>query len=124
VLLYNAHTPVFLQGDPLQYSVYREEAIDAFSAVLEHSLDSRKVQQQCARALLLLAGRFSSSGEPIAEAWLLKRAGVDGSLSESFRRTEIFKNKGARAVCSHPIETTMLDIFFVSGSGRITSVFS
>ncbi|KAK1615254.1 hypothetical protein QYE76_020771 [Lolium multiflorum] len=86
-----------LLGDPLQYSVYREEAIDAIIAVLEHSLHSRKVQQQCARALLLLAGRFSSSGEPIAEAWLLKRAGVDGSLSESFRRTEIFKNKGARA---------------------------
>ncbi|CAM0946636.1 unnamed protein product [Alopecurus aequalis] len=86
-----------LLGDPTQYSVYREEAIDAIVAVLEHCLHSRKVQQQCARALLLLAGRFSSSGEPISEAWLLKRAGVDGSLSESFRRTEIFKNKGARA---------------------------
>ncbi|KAG2656262.1 hypothetical protein PVAP13_1KG070900 [Panicum virgatum] len=86
-----------LLGDPLQYSVYREEAIDAMIAALEHSSQSRKVQEQCARALLILAGRFSSSGEPIAEAWLLKRAGLDDSLSESFRRTEIFKDKSVRA---------------------------
>lgn len=70
-------------------------------AALEHGSHSRKLQEQCARALLLLAGRFSSSGEPIAEAWLLKRAGLDDSLSESFRRTEIFKDKSARVVRSH-----------------------
>ncbi|KAL6629905.1 hypothetical protein ACP70R_029670 [Stipagrostis hirtigluma subsp. patula] len=86
-----------LLGDSLQYSVYREEAIDAMIAALEHSSQSRKVQEQCARALLILAGRFSSSGEPIAEAWLLKRAGLDDSLSESFRRTDIFKDKSSRA---------------------------
>uniref|UniRef100_A0A0D3F176 Uncharacterized protein n=1 Tax=Oryza barthii TaxID=65489 RepID=A0A0D3F176_9ORYZ len=85
-----------LLGDSSQYSVYREEAIDAMVAALEHGSHSRKLQEQCARALLLLAGRFSSSGEPIAEAWLLKRAGLDDSLSESFRRTEIFKDKSAR----------------------------
>nr|CAB3448962.1 unnamed protein product [Digitaria exilis] len=86
-----------LLGDPLQYSIYREEAIEAIIAALEHSSQSRKIQEQCARALLILAGRFSSSGEPIAEAWLLKRAGLDDSLSESFRRTEIFKDKSVRA---------------------------
>lgn len=110
LLLYNPLITIFLQGDPLQYSVYREEAIDAIMAALEHSSQSVKVQEQCARALLLLAGRFSSSGEPIAEAWLLKRAGVDGSLSESFRRTEIFKNKGARAVCCHPFKTMLYNL--------------
>ncbi|CAD6251757.1 unnamed protein product [Miscanthus lutarioriparius] len=86
-----------LLGDPLQYSVYREEAIEAIIAALEHSSQSRKVQEQCARALLILAGRFSSSGEPVAEAWLLKTAGLDDSLSESFRRSEIFKDKSVRA---------------------------
>ncbi|KAF0919424.1 hypothetical protein E2562_029456 [Oryza meyeriana var. granulata] len=85
-----------LLGDLSQYSVYREEAIDAMVAALEHCPHSRKLQEQCARALLLLAGRFSFSGEPITEAWLLKRAGLDDSLSESFRRTEIFKDKSAR----------------------------
>jgi hypothetical protein len=91
---------LFLQGDPSQYSVYREEAIEAIVAALEHSSQSRKVQEQCARALLILAGRFSSSGEPVAEAWLLKRAGLDDSLSESFRRSEVFKDKSVRAVCT------------------------
>jgi hypothetical protein len=89
-----------VQGDPLQYSVYREEAIEAMITALEHRSQSRKVQEQCARALLILAGRFSSSGEPIAEAWLLKRAGLDDSLSESIARTEIFEDKSARAVYS------------------------
>jgi hypothetical protein len=98
--LYDPHTAVFVQGDPLQHSVYREEAIEVMIAALEHRSQSRKVQEQCARALLILAGRFSSSGEPIAEAWLLKRAGLDDSLSESFRRTEIFEDKTARAVIS------------------------
>jgi len=99
---------VFLQGDPLQYSVYREEAIEAIIAALEHSSQSRKVQEQCARALLILAGRFSSSGEPVAEAWLLKRAGLDDSLSESFRRSEIFKDKSVRAVRSNERKKTMI----------------
>lgn len=85
----------------MQYSIYREEAIDAILSALENSSQSRKVQEQCAHALLVLAGRFSSSGEPIAEAWLLKRAGLDDSLSESFRRTEIFRDKSVRAVRSN-----------------------
>uniref|UniRef100_A0ACD5YNU0 Uncharacterized protein n=1 Tax=Avena sativa TaxID=4498 RepID=A0ACD5YNU0_AVESA len=116
-----------LLGDPLQYSVYREEAIDAIAAALEHSSHSRKVQEQCARALLLLAGRFSSSGEPIAEAWLLKRAGVDGSLSESFRRTEIFKNKGARAEEEKVVEERLKKLALVllnTGSKRFLVALS
>ena len=78
--MYDPHTAVFVWGDPLQYSVYREEAIEAVVAALEHRSQSRKVQERCARALLILAAQFSSSGEPIAEAWLLKRAGLDDSL--------------------------------------------
>lgn len=116
-----------LLGDPLQYSVYRAEAIDAIMAALEHSSQSVKVQEQCARALLLLAGRFSSSGEPIAEAWLLKRAGVDGSLSESFRRTEIFKNKGARAEEEKVVEERLKKLALVlvkTGNKRFLAALS
>ncbi|RLN08663.1 hypothetical protein C2845_PM11G15430 [Panicum miliaceum] len=109
-----------LLGDPLQYSVYREEAIDAMIAVLEHSSQSRKVQEQCARALLILAGRFSSSGEPIAEAWLLKRAGLDDSLSESFRRTEIFKDKSVRAEKEKVVEERLkkLALMLLNSGGK------
>ncbi|CAO2037301.1 unnamed protein product [Urochloa humidicola] len=109
-----------LLGDPLQYSVYREEAIDAMIAALEHSSQSRKVQEQCARALLILAGRFSSSGEPVAEAWLLKRAGLDDSLSESFRRTEIFKDKSVRAEEEKVVEERLkkLALMLLNSGGK------
>ncbi|GJM90303.1 hypothetical protein PR202_ga06570 [Eleusine coracana subsp. coracana] len=116
-----------LLGDPLQYSVYREEAIEAMIAALEHRSQSRKVQEQCARALLILAGRFSSSGEPIAEAWLLKRAGLDDSLSESFRRTEIFKDKSVRAEEEKVVEERLKKLALMllnSGSKRFLMVLS
>ncbi|XP_073004624.1 putative E3 ubiquitin-protein ligase LIN-1 [Typha latifolia] len=85
-----------LLGDPLQYSVYREEGLDALIAALEHNLHNKKVQEQCARALLLLAGRFSCSGEATAEAWLLRRAGVDDSPAGSFSSKDIFRDKSTR----------------------------
>ncbi|KAL6888729.1 hypothetical protein ACP4OV_009755 [Aristida adscensionis] len=116
-----------LLGDPLQYSVYREEAIEALIAVLENSSQSRKIQEQCARALLILAGRFSFSGEPIAEAWLLKRAGLDDSLSESFRRTEIFKDKSSRAEEEKLIEERLkklASMLLNSGSKRFLMALS
>ncbi|KAK3152228.1 hypothetical protein QOZ80_2BG0156120 [Eleusine coracana subsp. coracana] len=116
-----------LLGDPLQYSVYREEAIEAMIVALEHRSQSRKVQEQCARALLILAGRFSSSGEPIAEAWLLKRAGLDDSLSESFRRTEIFKDKSVRAEEEKVVEERLKKLALMllnSGSKRFLTVLS
>ncbi|KAK8461633.1 hypothetical protein SEVIR_1G072900v4 [Setaria viridis] len=109
-----------LLGDPLQYSVYREEAIEAMISALESSSRSKKVQEQCARALLILAGRFSSSGEPIAEAWLLKRAGLDDSLSESFRRTEIFKDKSVRAEEEKVVEERLkkLALMLLNSGGK------
>nr|XP_010927102.3 putative E3 ubiquitin-protein ligase LIN [Elaeis guineensis] len=78
-----------LLGDPLQYSVYREEGIDAIVAALEWNLHHKEVQEQCSRALLLLGGRFSCLGETTAETWLLKRAGLDDGPSDSFRSKEI-----------------------------------
>ncbi|XP_062223988.1 putative E3 ubiquitin-protein ligase LIN-1 isoform X2 [Phragmites australis] len=116
-----------LLGDPSQYSVYREEAIEAMVAALEHGSQSRKVQEQCARALLILAGRFSASGEPIAEAWLLKRAGLDDSLSESFRRTEIFKDKSARVEEEKVVEEWLKKLALMllnSGSKRFLMALS
>lgn len=90
---------VMFQGDPLRHSMYREDAVDALVTALEHNLHSRKIQEKCSRALLLLAGRFSSSGEDTAEAWLLRRAGLQDSLSDSFRSREIFLDEIVRPVC-------------------------
>ncbi|KAH7654478.1 Armadillo-like helical-containing protein [Dioscorea alata] len=78
-----------LLGDPLQYSVYREDAIDAIVAVMERNSHNKKVQEHCSRALLLLAGRFSSTGMVTAEAWLLKKAGLDDGPQDSFTSREL-----------------------------------
>lgn len=74
---------VLLQGDPLKCSIYREEAVEAITAALE-SHANEKVQEQIARTLLILGGRFSHIGGPTIENWLLKEAGFDESLRGSF----------------------------------------
>lgn len=90
---------VMFQGDPLQYSTYREEAIDALVGALERNLHSKKVQEQCNRALMLLSGRFSRIGEATSEKWLLKRAGASISPSGSFRSKGIGIAEDTRSVC-------------------------
>ncbi|KAK1402354.1 hypothetical protein POM88_001959 [Heracleum sosnowskyi] len=71
-----------LLKDPLKCSIYREEAIEAITAALE-SHTNEKVQEKLARTLLILGGRFSHTGGPTTENWLLKEAGFDDSLRES-----------------------------------------
>lgn len=84
----------------MQFSVYREEAVDAFVSALENSSRNRKLQEQCAKALLQLAGRFSSSGESTSEATLLRRAGLDDTvMGDSFRSVEPYKVQDLTLVC-------------------------
>jgi hypothetical protein len=84
----------------LQFSVYREEAVDAIVSALESSSRNRKLQEQCAKALLLLAGRFSSSGESTSEATLLRRAGLDDTvIGDSFRIVEAYNIEDLVLVC-------------------------
>ncbi|KAG9442503.1 hypothetical protein H6P81_018357 [Aristolochia fimbriata] len=61
--------------EPQKYSIYREEAVDALIVALHGSLTDVKLCQQTKRALLILGGHFSSSGELLIETWLLKLAG-------------------------------------------------
>ncbi|KAK2979264.1 hypothetical protein RJ640_009674 [Escallonia rubra] len=75
-----------LMGDPLKSSVYREEVVEAIIAALDCQIYDEKVQEQSARALLILGGRFSYSGEPAAEKWLLKQAGFAESSGDSCHR--------------------------------------
>lgn len=67
----------------MKCSIYREEAVEAITAALE-SHANEKVQEQIARTLLILGGRFSHIGGPTIENWLLKEAGFDESLRGSF----------------------------------------
>ncbi|XP_073151703.1 putative E3 ubiquitin-protein ligase LIN [Henckelia pumila] len=66
-----------LMGDPSECSIYREEAIDAIVKALDYRVFDEKVQEQTARALLILGGHFSYTGEPEVEKWLLRKAGFD-----------------------------------------------
>lgn len=69
-----------LQGDPLESSAYREEAIEAIIESLDCELFNENVQQQAAKSLLILGSRYSYTGTPEAEKWILKEAGFDMSL--------------------------------------------
>ncbi|XVF69739.1 hypothetical protein PTKIN_Ptkin11bG0106000 [Pterospermum kingtungense] len=68
---------VDLLVDPRKNGLYRQEAVDAIIASLDTSLIDEGVREKCCRALLMLSGRFSSSGKLLAEAWILKLAGFD-----------------------------------------------
>ncbi|PWA48542.1 armadillo-type fold protein [Artemisia annua] len=69
-----------LSGDPLKSSVYREEAIEAIIEALDPQSCNEDVEEQAAKALLILGGRYAYTGAPEAEKWILKEAGYDESL--------------------------------------------
>lgn len=73
----------------MKCSVYREEAVEAIITALSCQICHEKVQEQSARALLMLAGRFSYTGEASAEKWLLQQAGFHESSGDSFHSKEI-----------------------------------
>ncbi|KAF5203839.1 Transducin/WD40 repeat-like superfamily protein [Thalictrum thalictroides] len=63
--------------EPRKYSIYREEAVDSITLAMECSITDEKVRAQCCRALLILGGHMSFSGELLIENWLLRYAGFD-----------------------------------------------
>ncbi|KAK9156323.1 hypothetical protein Sjap_003803 [Stephania japonica] len=105
LLVYLQHAPpeqrpliaaILLQLDLLvdhgHYSLYKEEAVDAIIGALDCKTSSEKMQEQTARALILLGGRFSYTGESSTEKWLLKQAGFNDILGDSFHGEEIIKD--------------------------------
>ncbi|XVE88484.1 hypothetical protein DITRI_Ditri19aG0073000 [Diplodiscus trichospermus] len=78
-----------LLGDPLRCSVYREEAVEAIIEALDCEKCNDNIQEQSARALMMLGGRFSYTGEATTENWLLEQAGFHAKLGDSIHRKEI-----------------------------------
>lgn len=74
--------------EPRKCSIYREDAVRAITMALNESLSNEKVQAQCCRALLVLGGRFSLSGEVLTEKCMLKQAGLGDGCKESFSNDE------------------------------------
>ncbi|KAL0442349.1 UNVERIFIED_CONTAM: hypothetical protein Slati_1957600 [Sesamum latifolium] len=95
-----------LMGDPLEHSVYREEAVDAIVKALDCRVLDEKVQEQSARALSILGGHFSYSGEPEVETWLLRKAAVSENtgntlythMNKEDKTMEIWQRKTALAL--------------------------
>ncbi|XP_039009132.1 putative E3 ubiquitin-protein ligase LIN-2 [Hibiscus syriacus] len=81
-----------LLGDPLRCSVYREEAVEAIIESLDCEKCNGKIQEQSAKALTMLGGRFSHTGEATTETWLLKQASFHESLGDAFHMKDIGDN--------------------------------
>lgn len=88
----------------MKSSVYREEAVDAMIASLDCKICNDEVQERSARALLMLGGRFSCTGEAGAERWLLQQAGFHDSAWDSFSCKEIVIDGFIHSVIYHYIK--------------------
>jgi hypothetical protein len=64
-----------LQVEPNRNSTYREEATKAITHSLRCCLSDDNAVPSTRRALLLLGGHFTFSGDLLAEDWMLKQAG-------------------------------------------------
>lgn len=74
-----------MQEDHFKGSIYRAEAIETIVEALNCEMCNDRVQQQSARALLLLGGHFSCTGESLMEKLLLQKAGFrEICLEDSF----------------------------------------
>lgn len=69
-------------------SIYREEAIDTLISCLRNT-DSPTAQIAAAETIMSLQGRFTSSGEPLTRAFLLKHAGLDKSYKSRVRMDQL-----------------------------------
>ncbi|KAK3041708.1 hypothetical protein RJ639_001518, partial [Escallonia herrerae] len=82
-----------LLAEPRKMSMYREEAIDTLVSCLRNT-DFPAAQIAAADTILALQGRFSSSGTPLARAFLLKRAGLDKSYKSLMRKEHLGNMSG------------------------------
>ncbi|XP_028077355.1 putative E3 ubiquitin-protein ligase LIN [Camellia sinensis] len=82
-----------LLEEPRKMSIYREEAIDTLISCLRNS-DFPAAQIAAAETILALQGRFSSSGKPLARAFLLKHGGVDKSHKYVMRKEQLSTMSG------------------------------
>ncbi|CAJ1939694.1 unnamed protein product [Sphenostylis stenocarpa] len=73
---------VVLQEDPFKGSFYRAEAIEAIVVSLNCQVCNDIIQEQSARALLLLAGHFTYTGESLMERTFLQQAGFQENCLE------------------------------------------
>ncbi|XP_065853908.1 putative E3 ubiquitin-protein ligase LIN-2 [Euphorbia lathyris] len=84
-----------LLGDPLKSSLYKEDAVEAIIEGLDSGIFNSSIQEQSARALLMLGGRFSRNGEETTEEWFLQESEDPYSLNEEEKATKDWQRKAA-----------------------------
>ncbi|XAR67021.1 Ubiquitin--protein ligase [Bertholletia excelsa] len=77
-----------LLAEPRKMSIYREEAIDTLISCLRNT-EFPSSQLAASETILSLQGRFSSSGKPLARAFLLKHAGLDKTYKSLMRKDQL-----------------------------------
>ncbi|XP_059439676.1 putative E3 ubiquitin-protein ligase LIN isoform X2 [Corylus avellana] len=118
-----------LLGNTMECSVYREEAVEAMIAALDCQICSNKVQEQSARALLMLGGRFSFSGEASLERWLLQQAGFHETAGDSFQSQEFvidgfFMQSNEEEKATENWQKKVATVLFNSGKKRLLAGLS
>ncbi|XP_031404070.1 putative E3 ubiquitin-protein ligase LIN [Punica granatum] len=83
-----------LLGDLTKCSIFREEAVEAITETLDCRYCNEKVQEKAARALLMLAGHFTSKGEASAEQWLLQQSGFHEYSGDAFHSKDPVHENG------------------------------
>ncbi|RCV35106.1 hypothetical protein SETIT_7G213100v2 [Setaria italica] len=82
--------------EPNEDSIYREEAAKIITHSLRRCMSEDNVVPGTRKALLLLAGYFSFSGDLLVEDWMLKQAGfVDGSRASPTSSDVVAQDKEA-----------------------------
>lgn len=82
-----------LLSEPRKMSIYREEAIDTLISCLKDS-NVPAAQIAAAEIIVALQGRFTSSGEPLTRAVLLKRGGLRKTYNALMRLEQVGYNSG------------------------------
>ncbi|XP_019150842.1 PREDICTED: putative E3 ubiquitin-protein ligase LIN-1 [Ipomoea nil] len=129
-----------LLAEPRKMSIYREEAIDTLISCLRNP-DFPAAQLAAAETILSLQGRFSYSGKPLLQAFLLNLAGINTSYkshmqyhhgdssdenpdnSEEEKAAEEWERKVAFALVSHEFGL-MFEALAAGLQSRYEDIFS
>ncbi|TKY58966.1 putative E3 ubiquitin-protein ligase LIN-2 [Spatholobus suberectus] len=116
-----------IMEDPFKGTLYRAEAIEAIVAALNCQVCNDIIQEQSARALLLLAGHFSYTGESLMERTLLQQAGFqENCLEDSSYGKEIVVYDSAHKVvfALYKQLSSFVSLFLRTGIAFITTCYS
>ncbi|KAL6224049.1 hypothetical protein ACLB2K_002905 [Fragaria x ananassa] len=82
-----------LLAEPRKMSIFREEATDTLISCLRNT-EFPSAQIAAAETIMSLQGRFTTSGKPLARAFLLKRAGIDKIYKQHVRMDQLSSFSG------------------------------